>query len=273
VGSIAPDGTPAAAMSLGDAAPEWELGGFATALLPPTANGIGLAVKEHKTPFEVGFSRWRSLVRVVDERARECGVPWVAAEGGPVGVPLVTLAVDDHSRVLVFFELFFPYKQAARWFTIDGEPLTDEFPVAIPIPPCDPDCSYTGGQRYLTPLIGGGVAFQQGLQYLAVFPSAEPRHEPAPAWLRQMDGHMLHRVGGDKGYAFMRLPHPYREPIDCSDEIAFVAAGGRPCGTMNLDSGFECATNATVGRDGTVIQMANRWRDPCRFVVYDGLLQ
>lgn len=269
VESVAPDGT-SATLRLDEAAPEWEIGGFLRVPLPPSASGMALAVTEWTAPLEAGVSDWRVRFRVVDEYATECGTAWTMAEGGPTTAARVTIAVDDHLRVLLLLERYFPLRLSARWFTIEGDPLTDEFAVTVPMPSCDPDCSWTNGQLYLTPLIGGGVAYQRGLQYLAVFPSGEPRYEPAPPWLTRMNLHNLYRVG-DRGYAFIYLERP--RAGDCIDKVEFVSAEGANCGRLTLESAAQCPEHAWVGRDGTVFLMPDNAADPCRFMMWDRLLQ
>lgn len=267
VDSVAPGREPTT-VALGDAAPEWEVGGFAVVPLAPSAAGIALAVRELETPFDPARSRWRVRLRVVDEDAVECGIGPVLASGKPPA-PITFFAVDDHLRVLLLLERYFPYRLTARWFALDGAPLTDEFDVAIPVPDCDPSCSWTGGQLWLTGLIGGGIAYQRGLQYLAVFPSGEARYEQAPAWLTRMNGYNMERVG-DQGYAFVELGAP-RAGL-CKERFEFVSISGRPCGRVTLDTGGSCTTSAMVGRDGTVFLQDGRV-DPCSFFMWPRLFE
>jgi hypothetical protein len=111
---------------------------------------------------------WRVVVWVVDERGNVCGVPWEAARGDDE-FPAPYLGIDDDLNVLVYFEAnwLIPGPQFARWYTIDGTPLTDTFPA----PTGRADCKEPGSPGSgtcdsisLVPLIGGGFAYEEGYQ-------------------------------------------------------------------------------------------------------------
>jgi hypothetical protein len=211
----------------------------------------------------------RAFVRIFDDNARECGTAWEVWRGPRDGRPVLQFAVDDQLRVLVLFERYLPFRRSARWFTLDGRPLTEEFSVAIPAADCIYACVAKQGR--LVPLIGGGVAYQEGQQYLAVFPGGEPRHEPPPAWLAEKRGHILHRARG--GYVFVPYVTTLRYGSTCAERISFVSADGEDCGTMRLDDLLTCPLRIDVGRDGTVLQLSQEWNiHPCRFSVWDKLL-
>ncbi len=232
------------------------------------AVGVALGILE----FDQLTGGWRAMVWVLDERVNVCGVPW-EADRGTDEFPAPFLGVDADLNVLVYYDGtgLFPGPQFARWCTIDGKPLTERFPAPVGRADCkEPGTPGAGicGAVGLVPLIGGGFAYQEGLQYRGFFPPREARMEPAPAWLEAYNGHELHRVG-DRGYAAIPVVGLERFHVPCADHIDFVSATGESCGTMMLESPLECA-RIYVGRDGTVLQSS--WRDPCRIAVWDHLL-
>jgi hypothetical protein len=261
------------------AIPPWYSGGGRDCVLPYPAVGKAVAMPEAQG--YLGGYEWLVYVWVFDEDASVCGVPWVAAQdGGLAGRPMPRpyIAVDENMNVLVLldFAMFFGYPglQTARWFSIDGTPLTDEFEAPIGHAACSHVCF--GMQPALVPLVGGGVAYQEGQQWLAFFPSAEPRVEPAPPWLSEWNFHTLHQVGG-RGYALIPFMGP--DSPTCEDRVEFVSAYGERCGTMMLDEVWPCGSGwrVFVGRDGSVIQRGPiptvEKPDDCEFAIWDRLLE
>jgi hypothetical protein len=262
-----------------NAVPPWD-GIGVDSVIPYPAVGKAFGAAEW-TGFQGGFE-WHVYVWIFDENASVCGVPWEAAsgkgiDGGPPPTPWI--AVDENMNVLILFDFSmfygFPGRQSARWYTVDGKPLTDEFEAPIGHAVCSHVCF--PGQHALVPLIGGGLVYQEGQQWLAYFPSAEPRVEPAPTWLTDWNFHTLHQVGG-RGYAVIPYTGGGSEYPRCEDRINFVSAHGDPCGTMMLDV-WPCDSGGVifVGRDGSVIQRGPtstyEHPDDCEFVIWDRLLE
>jgi hypothetical protein len=262
--SFAPDGS-RYELLLDRYEPFFHFAGGGGAWLPSPAVGTILADRE----ISQADGSWRTMVWVMDEHANVCGVPWKATSGTG-DAPYIYAGVDSDLNVLVFYEgdWLFPGEQTAQWYSIDGKPLTPRFSAPVGRADCGHGCETEG----IVPLIGGGFAYAEGLQWRAFFPSKAARMEPAPAWLQDYFGHELYPLG-DRGYAAVpnvSLLNKYSFP--CADHIDFISATGESCGTMKLESPLSCA-RIYVGRDGTVFQAS--WAEPekCHLAVWDYLLR
>jgi hypothetical protein len=258
--------------------PNWLVQSYGDrSVLPPPLSGGVFAIAESYGQIE---PYWRVIVRFFDTHGAICPTPWIAAAvtGTTEAMPQPYVAVDDQLHVLVFFPWdaafngLFGGVQRARWFTLDGTPLTDEFAAPVGFSDCGQvPCSWQG----LVPLVGGGLAWHEGYQWRGVFPSAQPRVDPAPDWLVAMNGHKLTRVGS-QGYAFVPVTDA---PLlafasQCADRIEFVAADGTHCATMSLADGLSCPRAATIGRDGSVVQWTYLVPDAqrCQVAIWDRLV-
>lgn len=146
----------------------------------------------------------------------------------------------------------------ARWLSRDGEPLTAWFTAPLPFS--------TANRVRLLPLADGSfvLASAPAFDDPALFPRAQARVEPPPAWLGERPGVELFPIRGGAGYAAARS-------AECGDALELLTAGGESCGCV---SGPGVGPATTVGRDGTLLvphPPADTAR--CEYTAYPQLLR
>lgn len=174
--------------------------------------------------------------------ASTCAASMVAAGTDATG-NLLLLAVGD-----VEAGGFAPDALTARWYDLDGNPLTNWFVAATGV---------ATSSRYATaPLVTGGVAIQiDGVWKLSVA-SGEPSANPAPAFLAANPGAGLALVRGARAYA-VRLPDGGR--------LDLYSGAGQFCGSLSFPG-----SSLAVGADGSVIAASGA--NQCRRTVWPALL-
>ena len=175
---------------------------------------------------------------------------------GPVPLPgggaLIAGSVDVLGRTLLAFDgssSFGTGSLSARWFDVDGKPLTEEFLLT------DGATGETGSLE-LAQLIGGGlllVGRGHDPQALVTVASGAAKAEAAPAWMQSLPDTRLQIVQGGRGYAVIPMK---ANRVACSQSVGVVSPAGDWCSTSDFPlAQGQCDTfDLTMGADGTVIQ-------------------
>jgi hypothetical protein len=136
-----------------------------------------------------------------------------------------------------------------QWLRQDGSARTPPFPAADDPAPSD---FFSG---LLRPLVGEGLAFRIGGQWVRQFPSGEPTALPAPGWLAANPGTDLILIRHEGAYALVPPPTSI-EGSGCQERVRLFTRTGESCGDLVLPfGGSECSErHLGIALDGTVIQ-------------------
>ncbi|MCY1041284.1 hypothetical protein OV208_08135 [Corallococcus sp. bb12-1] len=161
----------------------------------------------------------------------------------------VLVGVDTRGRTLLLWRELGDASWVGQWRRQDGSALTAPFPAADDPSPT----GFTGG--VLSPLVGGGLAFQLVGQWVRRFPSGEARALPAPTWLASRPGTSLSLIRQNRAYS-LAPPPTLVTGSGCQESLLFFTSDGGACGELNLPlGGATCdGRRAGVGVDGTVVQ-------------------
>ncbi|MBS2028649.1 MAG: PKD domain-containing protein [Deltaproteobacteria bacterium] len=189
----------------------------------------------------------------------------------PVGAPLTfaagdqltALGVNREGHVLVLFSTL-TGSQQAQWFTASLEPMTSAFAVSV-----TPDGVTGGAWRGLVMLTDGSLAMRGDGNYAAVFPDAQAKQNPVPAWISSRGNSDLFPVRGFTGYAAVP-PGP-----SWQGTVELLTPSGQSCGCFTGQDAPATIIDqfVTVGRDGTLFVPLANSGGTCVYRWYPQLLE
>jgi hypothetical protein len=111
------------------------------------------------------------------------------------------------------------------------------------------------GSTSVSPLLDGTIAFDQAGDWEGAIAPGSHTVVAAPSWLSTRPGSRLSLLPGGRGHALFTAVAP-----SCQAHLVLFAPAGNRCGAVDLPSADAdgCASNAEIGRDGTVIVQGRR---------------